>query len=127
MSNFLSGCKYIVIPHTSGVFDKEMVITIFSAIAGDIKHNQNDKTFKDSLYMHNNLKDDKKYFVVLRERIGVQSESERVRLTEFNITGRHKPAYQSEFTIWDKKAISEWKQVIRDMMLDTEDEKIVTG
>jgi hypothetical protein len=116
VSGFLSGYKFLVIPHPEGKHDKEMVIELYSAIVESIDNHQEEKIERDfrKLYCLNEWR----YFVALRERVGVQSENERVRLGEFGIPGRLYPVFQSDFIIWDKSIGAWWKSVIKELTIE---------
>jgi len=113
MPSFLSGYKFIIVPHPDGAYDRDMVAELYTSIVDDVENHQEEKIERD--YRRIYALDEGLYFCVLRERVGVQSEHDRVRLGEFGIPGRLYPAYTSEFTIWDKQIAREWQQVIKEL------------
>jgi len=119
VAGFLSGYKFIVIPHPEGKHDKEMTIELYTSVIESIASKQEDKIEKDYRKLYALPEDS--YFVALRERVGVQSENERVRLGEFKIPGRLYPVFTSQFTLWDKPIARDWQEIIKKLTLEEGD------
>ena len=120
MSNFLSGYKFLVIPHPDGIYDKEMVIELYSSIIESVDIKQEQKVENDYRQLY--CLDDARYYVALRERVGVQSEHERVRID--NVSGLLYPSFVSQFTMWDKLAAKDWQEIIKQVTNDGGEEEI---
>ena len=113
MPGFLSGYKYIVVPHPDGKFDIDMVIELYTSIVESVENHQEEKIEHDYRKLYTLPND--RYFVALRERVGVQSENERVRLGEFKIPGRLYPVFSSMFTLWNKPVAKDWREAIKEI------------
>ena len=64
MPGFLSGYKYVVVPHPGGKHDKEMVIEIYSSIVESIASKQEEKIERDYRKLY--TLEEGSYFVALR-------------------------------------------------------------
>ena len=100
-------------PHPDGKFDTYMVIELYTSIVESVENHQEEKIEHDYRKLYTLPND--RYFVALRERVGVQSENERVRLGEFKIPGRLYPSFCSQFTLWNKPAAKEWREAIKEI------------
>lgn len=119
MPGFLSGYKFIVVPHPEGKHDKEMTIELYTSMIESIASKQEEKIERDYRKLYALPEDS--YFVALRERVGVQSENVRVRLGEFNIPSRLYPVFTSQFTLWDKPIARDWQDIIKKLTLEEGD------
>jgi len=103
---FQNGHKLIFILHPSGMWDKSQLEEVYSAIIDG--HNQETRVEKD--YARISGLPEGRYHIVARQRIGPQSEYERVRLKD----GLHYPSYVSEFVVWNTEYAREINKSIGD-------------
>ena len=103
---FQNGHKLIFILHPLGMWDKLQLETVYDAIITG--HCQEDRVEKDRVRISG--LPEGRYHVVARQRIGPQSEYERVRLKD----GLHYPSYVSEFVVWNTEYAREINKSIGD-------------
>ena len=104
---FQNGHKLIFILHPSGMWDKSQLEMVYSAIITG--HNQEDRVEKDRSRISG--LPEGRYHIVARQRIGPQSEYERVRFKD----GLHYPSYVSEFVVWNTEYAREINKSIGDV------------
>jgi hypothetical protein len=122
MSNFHTGSKFIAVAHDSGNFDRQGLSQTFCEIIIQMDHNQNDRFERDLTALLN--LPDLNYFLVTRQRTGVQSEYESVILSEYGINLKLFPAWESEFILWDQARARQINEFIRYVACGAEEEGI---
>lgn len=118
-SNFFTGFRLLIVEHPLGLLDKDDCIGLYLVSTERLKQK---RKLEADLPILERMDDNKKYIMVIRDRIGEKSDR-GVRVDEFSYIpdGIYTPVFESEAIIWNhgrSVAISEMLQDVQEKRQD---------
>lgn len=125
--SFVTGYNFIAIEHEKGKLDNKTVSMLYTdAISGSRTASRQDCKISADMMALFELDESKNYFVVIRRRVGENSETQRVRLCEFGLEGLFEPVFTSRFVMWNHADAQELRDILVELQngikTDTEGE-----
>lgn len=125
--SFITGYNIIVISHEKGKLDAKTVYALYAdAVSGSRTQTRQDRKISADTMALFKLSDAQNYIMVIRRRVGENSETQRVRLCEFGLEGLFEPVFTSGFIMWNHADAQELRDILVELQngikIDTDGE-----